>query len=110
MSDYRVAITTAPEDQASAIARTLIDKRLAACVQIIPGVRSFFHWKGSVAEEGEAVLLCKTTSDAEKAFTEALLTVHPYEVPELLFLPVESGLEAYLSWMSDEIDFSSEPR
>ncbi|MFP4643900.1 MAG: divalent-cation tolerance protein CutA [Spirochaetales bacterium] len=103
MTEYTVAITTAPPDQAAGIARSLVEARLAACVQILPGARSFFHWEGSVADEEESILLCKTTAEARERFEAHLQTIHSYDVPELLFLPVDSGLPAYLSWLSSEV-------
>ncbi|MFW6387743.1 MAG: divalent-cation tolerance protein CutA [bacterium] len=103
MTEYRIAITTVPPDQAPGIARSLVEQRLAACVQILPGARSFFHWQGEVADEQESVLLCKTSQALCRRFEEHLKTVHSYDVPELLFVPVDSGLEAYLSWLGDEL-------
>lgn len=103
MTEYRIAITTAPPDQAPGIARRLVDERLAACVQILPGARSFFHWQGEVADEQEAVILCKTSQRLRQQFQDFLTTIHSYEVPEILFLPVESGLESYLSWLGGEL-------
>ncbi len=108
MTEYRIAITTAPESEAAHLARTLVEQRLAACVQIVSGVRSFFRWKGEVADEPEAVLLCKTTESACEAFERHLKARHSYEVPELIFVPVESGLTAYLSWISEEVQIESE--
>ncbi len=103
MTEYRIAITTAPETEAADLARSLVERRLAACVQIVSGVRSFFRWEGSVADEPEAVLLCKTTEAARESFERHLRSVHSYEVPELIFVPVESGLSEYLSWISEEV-------
>lgn len=108
MTEYRIAITTAPEGEAAGLARSLVERRLAACVQIVPGVRSFFRWEGSVADEPEAVLLCKTTESACRALEHHLRSMHSYEVPELVFVPVESGLSEYLSWISEEVRVESE--
>ncbi|MFW5994502.1 MAG: divalent-cation tolerance protein CutA [Spirochaetia bacterium] len=103
MTEYRIAITTVPPDPAPGIARSLVEQRLAACVQILPGARSFFHWQGGVADEQESVLLCKTSKALCRRFEEHLKTIHSYDVPALLFVPVDSGLEAYLSWLGDEL-------
>jgi periplasmic divalent cation tolerance protein len=85
------------------LARTLVDERLAACVNVLPGVRSYFRWRGAVDTAEELLLVVKTTSDRVPALTARLTALHPYEVPEVLQLPVAGGLPAFLGWLADSV-------
>ncbi|MEN5060293.1 divalent-cation tolerance protein CutA [Luteimonas sp. TWI1416] len=91
-------------DEASAqrIARTLVDARLAACVSLVPGVTSIYRWQGRVQTDAEVLLVIKTTADRLEALTERLRALHPYDVPELVALPVAGGLADYLHWVEAE--------
>ena len=94
-------VTVGSEAEATKIATVLVEKRLVACVNILPGVRSIFQWEGEVAEEHELLLLAKTVN---AAFDQVALTVkslHSYSVPEVIALPIEQGLPEYLSWIRD---------
>jgi periplasmic divalent cation tolerance protein len=91
------------EAEANRIARHLIEKRVAACVNILPGARGIYRWKGRVEESSEFLLIVKTRRDLFASVREELLTVHSYEVPEVLALPVVDGSAAYLSWMDGEL-------
>ena len=91
-----------PED-AERVARELVDRRLAACVNIVPGLTSVYRWKGKVESEAELLLVIKTTRDRFEDLREALLTVHPYEVPEIVGVPIEAGHDAYLSWLHENV-------
>ena len=84
---------------AQAIAGTLVDERLAACVNRLPGVISTYRWQGGVASEGEELLLIKTTAARFEALKARLLELHPYELPELVAVPVQRGHAAYLDWV-----------
>lgn len=88
-------------DQATALARQIVGEKLAACVNIIPNVRSVFRWKGEVQEEEEALMVIKTIPEREAELKKLIRTLHPYDVPELLFLPCGSGLESYLKWVNE---------
>lgn len=103
MSDVLVVLVTAPSaDQAAALARALVEERLAACGNVLPGVRSIYRWEGEVREDAEALLVLKTTRARLEALRERVLALHPYEVPEVLALPVEAGSAAYLAWVAGE--------
>lgn len=99
----RVAFATAPDAEVAArIARTLVEERLAACANLVANVRSIYRWQGRVEDESEVMLILKTQADRVGALAERLSALHPYEVPELLVLPVESGLAPYLDWVRAE--------
>lgn len=84
---------------AERIARELVERRLAACVNVVPGLVSLYRWKGRVERDEERLLLIKTRRARFAALREALLALHPYELPELLALPVAEGHEPYLAWL-----------
>jgi periplasmic divalent cation tolerance protein len=98
-----VLTTVASEEDAVALVRALLDRRVVACGTVLPGARSLYRWEGKVADEREAVVLLKTTparvADLEAAFAE----LHPYAVPELLALPVAAGLARYVGWVAAEV-------
>ena len=94
-----VMSTCAAEADAERLARALLDARLAACVNVVPGVRSFYRWKGEIESEVEFMLIIKTSRDLFPALRAEIEKLHPYEVPELLALPVLAGAENYLSWL-----------
>ncbi len=103
MTDALVVLVTAPSvQQAVELARALVEERLAACGNVLPGVRSVYRWEGSVREDAEALLVLKTTRARLEALRERVLALHPYQVPEVLALPVEAGSAAYLAWISAE--------
>ena len=96
--DALLVLCTAPDEEVAArLARGLVDARLAACVNVIPGLRSFYRWKGAVAEDAELQLLIKTRRARLPALREWIAAHHPYEVPELLALAIEGGGAAYLA-------------
>jgi periplasmic divalent cation tolerance protein len=99
----RVALSTAPDAETAArIARVLVEERLAACVNLVPGVRSLYRWKGRVEDAGEVLLLIKTRAERLDALAARLRALHPYELPELVALPATGGLGAYLDWVAAE--------
>jgi periplasmic divalent cation tolerance protein len=98
-----VVLSTAPDEEtAGTIARTLVEERLAACVSQVPAMRSVYHWQGKVVEAVEVFLLIKTHSRLAPDLTRRLGELHPYEVPEILVLPVAAGSRAYLEWIMAE--------
>ena len=104
MTDKIVVFTTcAVESDAERIARALVDARLAACVNVVPGVRSFYHWKGKTESSQEFLLIVKTSRDLFDALRAEMEKLHPYELPELLALPVVAGAEDYLRWLQSNL-------
>jgi periplasmic divalent cation tolerance protein len=98
----RVVLVTAPPRRARALARSLVAYRLAACVNLVPGVRSVYRWKGRVEEAGETLLVAKTSAARLPDLLAAVEALHPYEVPEGIALRVDAGLAPYLAWVRRE--------
>lgn len=94
-------ISTITAEGAPALARQLVDERLAACVNIVPKVRSVYRWKGEICDEEESLLLFKTSPRTLGGFEERFREMHPYDCPELLIIPVEEGLKDYLNWVQE---------
>ena len=93
--------TTGDEESASKLARALVERRVVACVNIVPRVRSVYRWQGGIEDDAECVLLMKTRADRYRALASALDELHRYDVPELIVLPIEAGAAAYLGWIDD---------
>ena len=96
-----VLCTVGSAEDAERIAGALVDRGLAACVNVVPGVTSFYRWKGEIARDSEWLLLMKTTAERFEALREALVDLHPYEVPEVIALPIERGHNPYLEWIDE---------
>lgn len=102
-SGFLVVLTTLSRaEDARRLVRTLVDDRLIACGTILDGATSIYRWEGEITEDGEVIVLMKTRSDRWPELAETVRARHPYDVPELLALPVGSGLEAYLRWVEAE--------
>jgi periplasmic divalent cation tolerance protein len=97
-----VLVTTPSPERAAEIARAIVEERLAACGNVVPGLRSIYRWEGKVQDEEEALLVLKTTRARFEALRDRVLALHPYEVPEVIALPVEAGSARYLAWIADE--------
>jgi periplasmic divalent cation tolerance protein len=95
-------LVSAPPRAARRLARSLVDRRVAACVNLVPGVRSVYRWKGRVEEASETLLVIKTPASRVRALLAAVEELHPYEVPEGIALPVVAGLAPYLRWLEGE--------
>lgn len=91
-----------PGEGAAALARSLVEERLAACVNLIPGARSIYRWEGAVLDEPEQLLVIKTTAERYAALEARVRALHGYQVPEIIALPVERGLAAYLAWVREQ--------
>jgi|SRR5215471_19176126 len=105
MTDKIVILGTASSAaEAEAIARRLVDERLAACVNVVAGVRSFYRWKGKVEDSSEWLLVIKSSRSRFEGLRAVLEKVHSYEVPEVIALPVVEGAKNYLHWMDGELD------
>lgn len=104
MTDTPLLISTTLPDQSSAqsLAQTLIEQRLAACVSILPSCQSIYRWQNAIESTEEVPLLIKTTQARYPALEAAILAQHPYELPEIIAVPITSGLPAYLAWLAEE--------
>jgi len=102
MSAAFVYITTESAAQAESIGRALVEARLAACVNILPGMHSLYHWQGSIASAQETVLIAKTRMDLTEALTAKVKELHTYDIPCVVVLPVVAGLPDFLQWIDAE--------
>ena len=102
-----VFCTCASPEEAGKIARAIVEQRLAACVNILPGIRSIYRWRGAIEDSAEVLLVIKSRRDLFERLQHAIRAVHSYEVPEIIALPVVGGLAAYLDWLEKET--SAEP-
>jgi periplasmic divalent cation tolerance protein len=104
MTDKIVILSTCgSESEAEELARTLVDQRLAACVNVLPRVRSYYHWKGAVEASDECLLVIKSSRELFDPLRAALEKAHSYEVPEALAIPVVEGAPNYLNWMEESL-------
>ena len=104
-SDVVLALSTAPDaDHAARIARALVDERLIACANLVPGLTSIYRWQGEVLSEPEVLLLMKTRRALVPHLKERLPQLHPYQVPELVVAEVTDGLAPYLGWVRGETE------
>lgn len=97
----RVVMCNCPPAKAAEIARALVEERLAACVNVVPGVVSFYRWQGSLCEDAESTLWIKTADDRFEALRDRLTELHPYTVPEIVALPVVDVNAAYAAWVEE---------
>jgi periplasmic divalent cation tolerance protein len=103
MTDALLVLTTLPgSDRAEQFAKTLVGEKLAACANILPALRSIYRWQGKVQDENEVLVLLKTHKANFARLKARILELHPYEVPEVLAIPVEQGHQAYLDWIARE--------
>jgi periplasmic divalent cation tolerance protein len=103
MTDARVVLMTAPDRAtAESLAQSLVAERLAACANVVPGLASVYRWQGRVERADELLLILKTEVDRVPALIARAAELHPYDVPEVLALPVEAGLAAYLAWVREQ--------
>ena len=104
MTDKRIVLTTASsEEEARKIARHLVDRRLAACVNIVPQITSIYRWQEKVEETREWLLIVKTTAAAFGQVRQAIAELHSYEVPECICLTIEDGSPGYLQWITESV-------
>jgi uncharacterized protein involved in tolerance to divalent cations len=103
MTDYiLVFITASSEKEGEKIAGALVKERLAACVNVLGGIKSTFRWKGQISVEDEVLLLVKTKDRLFEKLKKRVLELHSYQVPEILAIPILTGFEKYLSWIGEE--------
>ncbi len=96
-------ITTADHEEAESIARALLEARLIACANLLPGMVSFYRWEGMIRQSSECVLLVKTTQALAEKVTDTVKSLHSYDCPCVVALPVEGGNAAFLSWIEGEV-------
>lgn len=102
MTDYIVVFITAPnEDEAVRIAKELVGSELAACVNIIKGIRSIYRWKGAIEDDAEMLLIAKTRLELMDPLRERVKGLHSYSVPEIIAIPITAGSGDYLSWIGE---------
>ena len=105
MEPYRVVLTTVSSlEEARRMASSLVEQRLAACVNILNGIQSVYRWQGAVEESSEVLLLMKTRVEKLEALEAAVRSLHSYEVPEFLVLPANGGSSAYLKWIDESVE------
>jgi periplasmic divalent cation tolerance protein len=101
--EVRVAFITAPDLETGArIARALVEGHLVACVNLVPGIQSIYRWEGAVEEDAEVLLVVKTRADRAAELVDRVTELHPYDLPEVVMLPVVGGSPAYLDWVREE--------
>jgi periplasmic divalent cation tolerance protein len=103
VTDAMLVFTTLPSAEAAAeLAKAVVGEKLAACANLLPAVRSIYRWQGRVQDESEVLVLFKTRQEHFERLKARLLELHPYEIPEVLAVPVEQGYQAYLDWLGQE--------
>ena len=98
-----VYVTTGSEDEAATIARKGVDERLAACANIIGGIRSIYRWKGKIEDDKEILLIAKTPAGGQNRLVRRIHELHSYEVPDIISLPIVTGHEPYLEWVGANV-------
>ncbi len=101
ISNITVFITAPNEEEAGKIAKTLVEERLAACVNIIKDIRSIYRWKGRIEDDREVFMIVKTQKDLFKALSTRIKEIHSYDVPEIIALPIIEGSRKYMQWIKD---------
>jgi periplasmic divalent cation tolerance protein len=100
MAEFQIVLSTCGDrDTAERIAHRLVEQHLAACVNILPGVQSVYRWQGAVQSESEVLLLIKTKATLIEGVQSTIASLHSYEVPEFLVLPISGGSPAYMAWL-----------
>ena len=103
--DYLIIYVTAPDEETAAgIARALVEEKLVACAGIVPGVRSIYRWKGAVEDQQEVLIMAKTGKELFERVEARVKEMHPYEVPEIVAVPLTCGSHEYLEWLAESID------
>lgn len=101
-TEFVIVFVTVPDEAfAERLARDLVSEKLAACVNVLPSVRSVYAWQGEICNEGELLCLLKTRRALFPAVRERVLDLHPYQVPEVIAIPLVEGSETYLAWLRD---------
>lgn len=105
MSGYALILCTCPDDaSARRIATELVERRLAACVNLLPAITSVYRWQGKMQENNETLLLIKSHQQMFHTIQDRINEIHPYETPEVISIKICNGLPAYLAWLEDSLD------
>ena len=99
----KVILCTTPKNKSEELAQILLEEKLAACVNIIPGIKSMYWWDGKIQTDTEDLLVIKTKEELVKELTEKVKEVHPYEIPEVIALNVEDGNNEYIDWITKSV-------
>jgi len=100
-SSHVLMLSTCPDRAcADQIARTLVEEGLAACINVLDGISSYYRWQGKLENEQESLLLIKTTHETGKLLEKRLVSLHPYELPEIISVPIQAGFAPYLDWIT----------
>ena len=99
---FVIFVTVANQEEAVRIGEGVVNAKLAACVNVIPGIQSIYRWKGKVIKAQEALLILKSTKPRYSALEKMIKAMHTYETPEIIALPVKEGLDRYLGWVRNE--------
>lgn len=106
-ADLQIVLCTVPDrDTAERIATALVTERLAACVNIIPAMTSVYRWQDKIETADELLLLIKSAAELQQTLQDKIMTLHPYELPEIITVSIEDGLPGYLDWLSDSLGTS----
>ncbi len=101
MTQTIITLCTCPDKQsAEKVARLLVEEKLAACVNILPNIRSIYSWQGQIESAEEQLLIIKSPQAGYQAIETAILSLHPYELPEIIAVPIERGLPEYINWIN----------
>lgn len=104
-TDKIVVLVTAPsEEEAVKIASALVEEKLAACVNIVPGLRSIYRWEGKICDDREVLLVAKTKQSVFDSLKHRVRSLHPYATPEIIAIPVTAGFEDYLKWVDESAE------
>ena len=104
-SKYHIVVTTCPTPEvATQLANEIVEQQLAACVNIIPSIKSVYKWKGKIEHDEESLLIIKTMKQQLAPLEKLVLKLHPYETPEFISMPIESGSKAYLDWITASLE------
>lgn len=106
---YQIVLCNCPNDDiANRIAKQLVESKLAACVNILPGIRSVYQWQGNIEFDHEVKLLIKSRSNLFLQVEQAIIQLHPYDVPEVIAIPITTGNHAYLQWLEESLTHDDE--
>ena len=104
MENIRVVLVSIPRDEANKLARSLVENHLAACINVVPKIESYFWWDNKLEHEEEALLIIKTTQQRFDELRAWVVANHPYDLPEIISLPLSDGLSDYIEWVKKETE------